>query len=110
MMHPYCWCERTDCLWCCVWLSNETECSEERAEAHRQWQVHQIRDKYGEWAAAYPGAPNFWHKASGLQARWYKWIGRGMETNVAADHDVAAIMRECMESLAPIADGARGEG
>jgi hypothetical protein len=24
-------------------------------------------------------APNFWHKVSGLQVRWYKWIGRDMK-------------------------------
>jgi hypothetical protein len=42
--------------------------------------------------------PNFLHKRTGMEVRWYKWIGRGMES-VGVPKDVAAVFRECMESL-----------
>lgn len=81
MMHQYCWCEKPDCLWCCIWLSNESDCSEAEAETHRHKQEEQIRDRYGVWAAEYPSAPNFWFKPNGFQLRWYKYIGRDMASN-----------------------------
>lgn len=42
--------------------------------------------------------PNFLHKRTGMEVRWYKWIGRGMEV-ANKPKDVAAVFRECMESL-----------
>lgn len=48
------------------------------------------------------GAPNFWHKPSGLKVWWYKYIGRGVETNRKGDIPEAEILRiqqECLESL-----------
>lgn len=96
MMHPYCWCEREDCLWCMIWLSNEKDCTEAEAEAHRAAQEKEIAAKYGEGITS---APNFWHKRSGLAVHWYKWIGRSMEVHNQNGADIAAVMRECMESL-----------
>lgn len=32
--------------------------------------------------------PNFKHYETGLEVRWYKYIGRGMETNIDIDHDL----------------------
>jgi len=43
--------------------------------------------------------PNFRHKATGLEVRWYKRIGRGMEVDHPEGADIAAILRECMASL-----------
>ena len=44
------------------------------------------------------GAPNFWHKASGMRVWWYKWIGRDMEVaNLPAD--LSPILAECLASL-----------
>lgn len=79
MMHRYCWCEKPECLWCTIWLSNETDCSEDEARAYREKQVAWVREKYGDWAAEHPAAPNFWFKPTGFQLRWYKYIGRGMK-------------------------------
>lgn len=79
MMHRYCWCEKPDCLWCTIWLSNEVECTEAEAEAHRAKQVKQVRERFGAWAAEHPSAPHFWFKPTGFQLRWYKYIGRDME-------------------------------
>lgn len=42
-------------------------------------------------------APNFLHKPSGSRVNWYKWIGRSMETKLAAPW--ADVLRECMESI-----------
>ncbi|TAJ89753.1 hypothetical protein [Reyranella sp.] len=44
--------------------------------------------------------PNFRHHASGLEVRWYKYIGRGMETTGCDTPDVAAILAECIADVA----------
>lgn len=88
MMHRYCWCEKPDCLWCTIWLSNEVDCTEAEADAHRAKQEQQVRELYGDWAAKHPSAPHFWFKPTGFQIRWYKYIGRDMEfsgTNLPND-------------------------
>lgn len=100
MMRPYCWCERTDCLWCTVWLSNEGDFTEEESKAHREKQEAEIAAKFG--ADSYRDfgrAPNFWHKRSGLKVNWYKWIGRDMEVHNPNAADLHAVMRECLHSV-----------
>lgn len=49
--------------------------------------------------------PNFRHKPSGLEIRWYKWIGRSMEYLPAEPTPVKwrALFAECVVSLAPAA-------
>lgn len=42
--------------------------------------------------------PNFRHKASGFEVRWYKYIGRGMETS-DVKADLHALFAECLSSL-----------
>lgn len=42
--------------------------------------------------------PNFRHKASGFEVRWYKWIGRGNELK-NEPKDLDAVMTECLSSL-----------
>jgi hypothetical protein len=50
------------------------------------------------------GAPNFWYKPTGFKVWWYKYIGRGVETNgVAAD--LLEILRSCLASLEEAEDG-----
>jgi len=50
------------------------------------------------------GAPNFWYKPTGFKVWWYKYIGRGVETNgVAAD--LLEILRSCLASLEDVEDG-----
>ena len=55
-------------------------------------------------------APNFRHKASGLQIHWYKYIGRTMEIDGIgigepdSSHDVIvnmvfSVIRECLDSI-----------
>jgi len=43
--------------------------------------------------------PNFRHHASGLEVRWYKWIGRDTET-IGKAPDLAAMFAECMNDVA----------
>lgn len=44
--------------------------------------------------------PNFRHKRSGFEARWYKWIGRGMEFSCDMDFaEWTGIMAECVRSI-----------
>lgn len=48
------------------------------------------------------GEPNFRHKKSGFQIRWYKWIGRDMEFNrKITDKKWKEIYQECIKSLTP---------
>lgn len=41
--------------------------------------------------------PNFKHHASGLEVRWYKYIGRGMETVGSAD--LHSVLAECLADI-----------
>ena len=43
--------------------------------------------------------PNFRHKATGLEVRWYKWIGRDMEAKMPDGVSAADVFRECVESV-----------
>lgn len=86
MMHPYCWCERSDCAWCAGCDCPEP-CSYHSDDAHQN--VGFVADK---------GAPNFWHKPSGLKVWWYKYIGRGMD--VQGQGDLLQIAKECAADVA----------
>jgi hypothetical protein len=43
-------------------------------------------------------APNFRHKPSGFEVRWYKWIGRDMETKGDAP-PLAQMLAECLADI-----------
>lgn len=65
-------------------------------------------DRWSEWAkenghrpTCSLELPNFLHKRTGFEVRWYKWIGRGMEIKNAEGANIAAIIGECFESLPP---------
>lgn len=49
---------------------------------------------------AEPGrsAPNFWHKPTNFKVWWYKYIGRGMETN-GVEADLLEVLRDCLASI-----------
>lgn len=46
------------------------------------------------------GAPNFWHKPSGLKVWWYKYIGRGMEVVDPNGANIASVLHECLSVVA----------
>lgn len=172
MMHPFCWCEGEDCLWCSgsgcqsppIREPHRAGCYQERLAALQQqfgeretWDGgeyfhvsygspnrkryekakrelcrelkqdyksgNEVRCSCGvdtEWKARYDScqcdwhlgrgifrfgpateAPHFWHKQSGFQVRWYKWIGRDMEFNreTLTGAQWHSILLECFESL-----------
>ncbi|MDO1560378.1 hypothetical protein Q0812_13165 [Brevundimonas sp. 2R-24] len=45
------------------------------------------------------GAPNFWHKPTGLRVWWYKYIGRSQEALAPKGVKVEAIISECLADI-----------
>jgi|SRR5579863_3737323 len=50
--------------------------------------------------------PNFWHKPSGLEVWWYKWIGRDMKVTMPDGLDLQKVFAECLASLPKKGDDA----
>lgn len=172
LMHPFCWCEREDCLWC---GGSGCQGEDEPRQPHRDgcYQVHlqafarehgellgvysgrehwyvpygsRHRKRYdafkkrlcaelgldfkhgnevhcscgvnAEWKQRYDAcqcdwhsgrgvfrfgpaasAPHFWHKASGLQVSWYKYIGRDNEVSGADGKLLRDIVEDCLRSI-----------
>lgn len=112
LLHPFCWCERSDCAWC---LS--CECGED-AERYFLRDGSEVdaatffdHGGYGSGSSMSVAerqctncregrrpAPNFLHRSSGTRVRWYKYIGRDNEVDLAADW--TAVMSDCLVSLA----------
>lgn len=82
-------------------LGNEVHCTCGSDEDWRRrydacdcdWHAGRGRFIYGRGV----DAPHFWHKASGSSARWYKYIGRDMETDLRMPWE--AILADCLLSL-----------
>lgn len=51
------------------------------------------------------GAPNFWHKPSGLKVWWYKYIGRSQEVIVGNDWKLKKVFAECLSDVSNRKDG-----
>lgn len=83
-MHRYCWCDGHDCPWCSY------------SDEHGQYFQERFRAFGAEPGMTYAGAPNFWHKPSGIKVWWYKWIGRDMEVS---GEGFAEALRECLASI-----------
>lgn len=94
LMHPFCWCEKDDCPWCCpcscpedAWEYMDADDNPIGFDAWHTgegfkhgWQVQPVPGRI--CAVCREGrspAPNFHHKATGIKVRWYKYIGRGMQ-------------------------------
>lgn len=117
LMHPYCWCETEDCPWCggCFCPSNtwRDEPSKYLEGDKCAWcrGVH----RHAEYGALPPdehphyGAPNFWHKSSGLRIWWYKYIGRDMQVVGDAPPNLTPLFRECLEDVAAQGTEARSD-
>lgn len=78
MMHHFCWCEKEDCAWC----------GEIGAMPQLLREITQA--KYNESKRA----PNFWYKPLDFKVWWYKYIGRGVETNKILTEEQLKEMRE----------------
>lgn len=78
MMHPFCWCEKEDCPWC--------------GEIGAMPQL--LRDITQAEYNESDRAPNFWYKPLDFKVWWYKYIGRGVETNKQLTAEQLKEMRE----------------
>lgn len=112
-MTPYCWCTRGDCPWCvgCTcpegavryYLADAPEVPVKadvffNAGGYRTGTSEPVPEKQCDYCAGrIEPAPNFVHKPSGSKVSWYKWIGRGMELDLAADW--GTLFAECLASL-----------
>lgn len=86
MMHPFCWCEKDTCPWCCGCTCDDKKCS--------------YCISFGkEGSIPGKGAPNFWHKRSGFRVWWYKYIGRSTTIYCEKEIDLGSIYKDCMDSL-----------
>lgn len=95
MMHPFCWCEREDCPWCAFGCSEV--CNPE--QGIRCDECPGIRFA-AQGSIDCSEAPNFWHKPTGLRIWWYKYVGRGMESNMPIDEDlICRVEASCMSYL-----------
>lgn len=94
MMHPFCWCERSNCPWCLAcecpfegthlyYLADGTSVEFDayyEAPQESRGKIIPIPERMcGNCRSGAPVAPNFLHKGTGVSVRWYKYIGRGME-------------------------------
>ena len=124
MMHPYCWCWKTDCLWCqecfctyryfvdkeevdvdrymevflnsCEQVSDPVDRKKERARRGMKIET----DRLCRWHEdPVDPLPNFHHKPSDLKIWWYKWIGRGIELKNPNSVDVEKVLSDCLGSL-----------
>jgi hypothetical protein len=105
MMHRFCWCESESCPWCMGCMCEASEKTgmirhygdDGKLAGGECGYCHGTRhvDKGAEPGM---GAPNFWHKPSGLKVWWYKWIGRGMEVRGPEGADLIRIIDECKAS------------
>lgn len=72
-MHRFCWCEKQrECPWC-AGCDCEPTCT---GLCALKMPPQEWIEKHGfvvDW-----GAPNFWHKPTGMKVWWYKYIGRDM--------------------------------
>ena len=72
MMHPFCWCEKDDCLWCTY---------EEETDDMVEPQSLQ---------------PNFLYKPTDTKIWWYKYIGRSQEQRGKLPKDW---LKKCIDSI-----------
>lgn len=104
-MHPFCWCEKHECLWCksceCsgVWR-DKSGVEHESYEDGREWVLKQACKWYDpsnpDGSDHAKTLPNFHFKPSGFKVWWYKYIGRGMELEGGAPDNW---LRMCLQSL-----------
>jgi hypothetical protein len=109
LMHHYCWCERYDCPWCAECWCEDNSMRGASSDGKTappgkkcDWcsNVHRWADKGALRPDEPPhyGAPNFWHKKTGLRIWWYKWIGRDMHIK-NQPVNLTVIFEDCAASI-----------
>lgn len=81
MMHRFCWCEKDDCPWCGGEITPE------------------LMKEFG-FDKEQETAPNFWYKPLDFKVWWYKYIGRGMETNMQLSAlELSEMVTQCLKAV-----------
>ena len=94
-MQPFCWCEDEECPWCTGHL-----CAEEGYSNHQILRLEPVFAAAGFETGE--GAPNFWFEdgTESIKVWWYKYIGRGMRTNVNLSiEDVTRLRKSIFAAL-----------
>lgn len=85
MMHRFCWCEEETCGWC--------------GSVGAMPQL--MRDMLGVKFSESDRLPNFWYKPLDFKVWWYKYIGRGVETNMnLTKEQLLDMTQKCVASVA----------
>jgi len=85
MMHRFCWCEQETCGWC--------------GSVGAMPQL--MRDALGVKFSESDRLPNFWYKPLDFKVWWYKYIGRGVETNMnLTKEQMLDMTQKCVASVA----------
>jgi hypothetical protein len=93
-MHPYWW---GDCL--CGYSEAEWEFDKASHPTDSMWQEWYERHDHEPDCPTV--RPNFRHKASGVEVRWYKYLGRSMEIKgLGSRKQWRRIITECEEAVA----------
>ncbi len=85
--------EFTEYEWLCT-CDGEENLKRKVAACQCDWHLGKAQFRFGPAKQA----PNFWHKPSGFKVWWYKWIGRGNETEGEAPN-ILKMLNECAESV-----------
>lgn len=94
-MRPYYWGGCTCGFETLEWEWDKNNPGDEDGRAYVKW-----RETHGHSTDCLEILPNFRHKPSGLAISWYKYIGRGMETNQkVSDTEALRIILECLRSI-----------
>lgn len=107
LMQPYCWCDKPDCPWCLgCRCEGYWDTPDKTYKPNARWVTEKLCDwcagkTYGKEKGGLPGkgAPNFWHKHSGIRVWWYKYIGRGMDLYGPNNVSLMDIFQDCINSL-----------
>lgn len=118
-MHPYCWCEEPTCPWCrtcaCPYegthryhLADGTQVTGEAfydTPIDQRGTVEPVpENQCDNCRNPQPTAPNFHHKPTGVQVRWYKYIGRGMEIDCPDQETWDQVFLDTLKHLTPVPD------
>lgn len=90
----------------CGWSEKEWawhEKTQGKPDYDEHWKVF-LKDNPGHSPQCALELPNFLHKRTGFEVRWYKWIGRDNEIKNPPT-DIAAVIAECIQSLTINVDG-----
>lgn len=114
-MQPFCWCEKADCPWCLVCSCPETafrDAEGNMVSAEQYWQMPEPQAEEFSSVPLAPGeqctncvdgavpAPNFRHHESGIEVRWYKYIGRDMQIDgLETAEQWQRVVDECVEQI-----------